>query len=256
MTFSGRTLESASERRMSEDDESETYDPTSPKERHLGRGLFEEEMGPGSAMAHLYRGEIHRMTRWRERLDRTTNWAVTVMAAILTWAFSSPNNPHYVILVGCLMLGVFLNIEARRYRGYDMWRSRVRVLQENVFAYALDPSSAIESHDWRERLSEDYRHPRMKITFEEAVAHRLRRVYIALFTVLLGAWAFKVLVVPPADRPGWPASAAVGSVSGQTVTAVVVLAYLALLFVAFRPRRWQAKGELRDEAAGAWDDPE
>jgi len=25
-------------------------------------------------MAHLYRGEVHRMKFWRKRLDRTTNW--------------------------------------------------------------------------------------------------------------------------------------------------------------------------------------
>lgn len=238
---------------MSEDGDDE-YDPTAPEERHIGRGLFEEEMGPGSAMAHLYRGEIHRMTGWRERLDKTTNWAVTVMAAILTWAFSSPDNPHYIILVGCVMVAVFLSIEARRYRGYDMWRSRVRVLQENVFAYALDPSTAVEERDWRERLGEDYRHPRLKISFEEAVAHRLRRVYLPLFSVLLAAWVFKVAVVHDGTR--WPASASVGLFSGLVVTAVVALGYLGLLVVAFRPRRWRAKGELREEATGAWDDPE
>ena len=60
------------------------FDPTGETERELGSGLFEADMGPSSSMAHLYRGEVHRMTNWRERLDRTTNWAVTVMAAILT----------------------------------------------------------------------------------------------------------------------------------------------------------------------------
>lgn len=57
-------------------------------------------MGPSSALAHLYRGEVHRMKLWRERLDSTTNWAVIVVTAILTWAFSSPDNPHYLLLLG------------------------------------------------------------------------------------------------------------------------------------------------------------
>jgi len=65
-------------------DDSNPFDPTGEIERHLGRGMFEEEMGPGSSMAHLYRSEVHRMKFWRERLDRTTNWAVTILAAILT----------------------------------------------------------------------------------------------------------------------------------------------------------------------------
>lgn len=65
---------------------------------------------------------------------------VTVVAAILTWAFSSPDNPHYVILVGILILSLFLLIEARRYRDYDVYRSRVRLFQQNLLADALDPS--------------------------------------------------------------------------------------------------------------------
>lgn len=156
---------------------SEPFDPTGESERHIGRGMFEEGMGPGSSMAHLYRGEVHRMTFWRERLDRTTNWAVTIMAAILTWTFTS-DNPHYILLVGMVMLTVFLVIEARRYRGYDLWRSRVRLLQANVFANALDPSQEIDDPHWRRELSEDYRTPRIKISFEEALAHRLRRIYL------------------------------------------------------------------------------
>nr|WP_321167630.1 DUF2270 domain-containing protein [Halalkalirubrum salinum] len=47
-------------------------------------------------------------------------------------------------------------IEARRYRDYDVFRSRVRVIQENLFANALNPSQGTESHDWRAELSRDY----------------------------------------------------------------------------------------------------
>jgi uncharacterized membrane protein len=48
----------------------------------IGEGLLDEEMGPSSAMTHLYRGEIHRMKLWRQRLDRTTNWAVLLIAGV------------------------------------------------------------------------------------------------------------------------------------------------------------------------------
>jgi uncharacterized membrane protein len=237
---------------MSKQDE---HDGAAAGEPDVGRGLLDEQMGPSSAMAHLYRGELHRMTRWRERLDRTANWAVTVMAAILTWAFSSPNNPHYVILVGGIMLAIFLSIEARRYRGYDMWRSRVRVLQENLWALGLDPSSGVETPDWRERLSEDYHNPRMRISYEEAIAHRLRRIYLPLFTVLFGAWLFKVVFV--VTDATWPTSASIGMLSGVLVTGLVVLGYVGLLLVTFRPRRWKAKGELRhEEEVQPWEEYE
>ncbi|WP_255195960.1 DUF2270 domain-containing protein [Halorarius litoreus] len=221
---------------------------TDPDQR-IGSELFEGD--PGSPLAHLYRGEIHRMKLWRERLDRTTNWAVTVLAAVMTWAFTSESNPHYVILVGGVMLGVFLWIEARRYRGYDMWRSRVRTLQENVFADALHPESGIEHDQWRQRLAADYRSPDMKITYEEAVAHRLRRVYLPLLGVLFAAWAFRVTAFHGAT---WPQSAAIGVVPGTVVTGIVAFVAAAALFIACRPRRWRAKGELHTDEVRHWDE--
>jgi uncharacterized membrane protein len=221
----------------------------SDPDQHLGGDLFEGD--PGSPLAHLYRGEIHRMKFWRERLDRTTNWAVTIMAAVMTWAFTSEENPHYIILVGGVMLGVFLWIEARRYRGYDMWRSRVRTLQENVFAPALNPNLGIEHGAWRERLADDYRSPTPRITYEEAFAHRLRRVYLPLLGVLVAAWAFRVTAFHDA---AWPASADVGVVPGLVVTAIVAGVFAVALLVAFRSRTWQAKGELRGEDVVPWDE--
>jgi uncharacterized membrane protein len=210
----------------------------------VGVGLLDVDMGPSSALAHLYRGEIHRMKFWRERLDRTTNWAVIVLAAVLTWAFSAPSNPHYVLLGGSAVLALFLVVEARRYRGYDIWRSRVRTLQRNVWAVGLDPDGQQPDGDWRARLATDYREPTVKISTEEALAHRLRRIYLPLLTVLLAAWVVRVTAYGEAS---WPASAAVGRIPGVAVTAAVVLAYGAAVAVACRPRTWHARGELREE---------
>ncbi|NHN59997.1 MULTISPECIES: DUF2270 domain-containing protein [Halorussus] len=215
-----------------------------PADPEVGRGLLDAEMGPSSALAHLYRGEIHRMKLWRERLDRTTNWAVLVMAGVLTWAFSSAGNPHYVLLVGAAAVGLFLVVEARRYRAYDVWRSRVRTLQENVWAYGLDPTKGLVDENWRAALADDYRTPTIKITAEEALAHRLRRVYLPLFSVLLAAWLIRVLAFDPL---AWPASAAIGQISGLAVTAVVAAGYLLAAGVALRPRTWHARDELRTE---------
>ena len=218
-------------------------DSTDAERREIGRGTFEEGMGPSSAMAHLYRGEIHRMTFWRERLDQTTNWAVITMTAVLTWAFSSPNNPHYILLIGAVTLSVFLVIEARRFRGYGIWRSRVRALQENVWAYGLDPSAGVVDPDWRRSLGRDYRTPAPAIGAEEAIAHRLRRVYLLLLGVVLVAWVARITAF--SSEP-WTASAAIGAIPGPVVTGAVGLFYLGALVVGFRPRTWQAEEELRE----------
>lgn len=228
-------------------DSTKDLDPTDAEHREIGRGLLEEEMGPSSSLAHLYRGEIHRMRFWRERLDQTTYWAIVVMSALLTWTFSSPENPHYVLLFGTTALIAFLLIEARRYRGYDIWRGRVRTLQKNVFAYGLDPSAGLEDPNWREELSEDYRRPAMKISVEESIAHRLRRIYLLLFTITLGAWVIRIAAFA---RRSWPESAAIGDIPGLAVTAAVAAFYLVAVIVAIRPRTWTAEDELHSKEIG------
>ncbi|QLG49297.1 DUF2270 domain-containing protein [Natrinema halophilum] len=226
------------------DSSSNEVDATDQEHREVGRGLLDEEMGPSGAMAHLYRGEIHRMRFWRERLDRTTNWAVIILAALLTWAFSSESNPHYVLLAGSTVLCVFMTIEARRYRGYDIWRSRMRTLQKNVFAYGLDPSQGLEDQDWRAKLSKDYREPRLKISRTEAIAHRLRRVYLPLVTIILGAWVLRITAFADVS---WPASAMIGVIPGTVVTATVFLSYIALFAIALNRKTWHAETELMTE---------
>ena len=77
-------------------------------------------------LAHLYRGEMYRSKVWRTRLDATTNWAVATTGIALSVAFSNAeNSPLPLVLVALLDL-VFLAIEARRYRYFDIWRTRVR----------------------------------------------------------------------------------------------------------------------------------
>ncbi|WP_231184825.1 DUF2270 domain-containing protein [Haladaptatus sp. DYF46] len=231
----------------------ETDEPPDTSGTELGAGLFEENMGPSSSLAHLYRGEIHRMKFWRERLDRTSNWAITLMAAILTWAFSSRSNPHYIVLLAIITVSIFLLIEARRYRAYDIWRSRVRMLQQNVFALALDDTEGVVDEDWRRKLSEDYRRPKMKVSLEEALAHRLRRVYAPLFFVLLVAWVFQLTAYTPTAV--WPHAAAIGWLPGSAVTGIVVAFYAGIVVVAYRPRTWHINGEILPSASDVtgWD---
>lgn len=125
----------------SEDD----FDPEEPEEREIGREMVDDSTGLGSVVAHLYRGEVERTVSWRSRLDSTTNRAVTIIAGILAYAFSSGDVAHSILLVAMLIGVVFLLIEARRFRRYDVWRSRVRSMQENLFANAWTPRRASNS---------------------------------------------------------------------------------------------------------------
>jgi uncharacterized membrane protein len=219
------------------------FDPESREDREIAGAAARERGEFLSLMGHAYRGEMGRTTSWRTRIDRTTNWAVVLVATLLTWAFSGEARPHYILLIGTVMVTVFLGIEARRYRVYDIWRSRVRILEENVFANALEPDGA-EQPNWRELLSDDFRNPTMKTPVFEAVSRRLKRVYFPLLTVLVVAWVVRLTVFASADT-GLVATAAVGQVSGAAVLVGVAAYYAGVLALTFWPGRRHAKGELR-----------
>lgn len=207
------------------------FDPEAPEQREIGREMVDQSTGLGSVVAHLYRGEIDRAVNWRNRLDSTTNWAVTIIAAILAYAFSSEDVSHSIILVAMLIGVVFLLIEARRFQRYDVWRSRVRSMQENLFANALDPSQGTEQRDWRRQLSEDYRRPDVKMPIQAALAHRLRRVYLPL---LLGLGVVWLVRLHGEDGP-LVGAARVANTPGWVVVGVVSVLYAGLFVVAFGP---------------------
>ena len=217
-----------------------TFDPEAKREREIGREMVDDSTGLGSVMAHFYRGEMDRVTTWRQRLDETTKWAVTVIAAVLVYGFSGRGTPE-VLLAGVFVTTVFLGIEAHRYQYYDVYRSRVRLLQENLFANALDPSAGIEQRDWRRKLSDDLREPAIKTPYSEAVARRLRRVYLPLLFALLAAWLFRLVAF---DTPAnWIRTASVGIVPGDVVLVAVAVFYAGVVWVTFRPRRRHAMEE-------------
>ena len=193
-------------------------------------------------MTQFYRGERQRATAWRTRLDHTTDWAVILSATLLTWAFSDPARPHYVVLVGIVMVALFLAIEAHRYQVYDIWRSRVRLLEANLFAAALDDGGEPQP-EWRDLLSEDLRRPTVKTPWIEAVHRRLRRVYFPILVVLFLAWAVMLTVF---EKPNGDVvtAAHVGQIPGQAVVGIVTGAYVLLLLLTFWPMERRAKGEL------------
>src|ERR1044072_3291961 len=150
-----------------------------------------------TALTHFYRGERSRADAWRARLDPTTNWAVVTPGGMLSFAFSSAEHSHVMLLLANLLVTVFLGFEARRFRYFDVWRSRVRMLEENFFI----PIIRRHRSDWRERVAPDLDHPKFKITFLHAVALRLRYNYLWIYTVLLIAWLAKVHLHPTPAAP-------------------------------------------------------
>ncbi|HQA69792.1 MAG TPA: DUF2270 domain-containing protein [Aggregatilineales bacterium] len=156
------------------------------------------EIGPrefSNAMVHLYRGEVSRANVWRQRLDSTTNWAVITTGAAFSLAFSSELISHAVIILSNLLVTLFLYIEARRYRYYELWSYRIRLMETDFYAGMLVPPFR-PAPDWAETLAENLLHPRFPISMWEALGRRLRRNYLWIYFILGAAWLFSVTLRP------------------------------------------------------------
>lgn len=218
------------------------FDPESDKRRGVAGFAATDSDVFLQLMAQYYRSEVGRTMKWRNRLDRATNWMVLLTATLLTWTFSSHSRPHYLILIGIIMIFNFLVIEARRYQIYDVWRSRVRLLEENIFANALHPIGT-EQIPWRRLLSEDLRNPRIKMSLFESLVRRLQRIYFSLLTVLLVAWVLRITVFAESGTSIFE-NAAIGNVSGAVVLIIVGTIYGTVLILLVIPQKRQAKGAI------------
>lgn len=148
-----------------------------------------------TAMVHMYRGEVTRSNTWRSRLDTTTNWAVIAAGAAISFALSDPDHHYGIIILDTFLVTLFLLIEARRYRYYELWSYRVRLLETDFFASMLVPPFSPHP-EWAESLAETLLSPQFPISMWEAFGRRFRRNYVWIFLVLALAWALKGLLHP------------------------------------------------------------
>jgi len=221
-----------------------TPDKPSDSVTLLGRKMSSAEFN--TAMVHFYRGEVQRSNTWRNRLDTTTNWAVLTAGATLSFAFSSAENPHFVIPINSILVAFFLFMEARRYRYYEIWASRVRVLETGYFAQMLSPNNTGDQ-EWAEHLAADMRTPHFTISEWEAVGRRLRRNYLWIFALLALSWNLKVYLHPFPARgfDMFLQRAAIGSLPGEFMFMFgIIFNALVLIFAFATVRLREATGEV------------
>jgi uncharacterized membrane protein len=148
------------------------------------------------AIAHLYRGEVYRSTIWRTRLDNTTNWSIVTMGIALSTTFSSREASSLPLILIGMLLAVFLGLEARRYRYFNVWRARARYMETHLYAQILSGKGANGDPAWRVVLAEDYLHPRHHISFFRAAGRRVRRTYIWIIVIQTSAYFGKLAIHP------------------------------------------------------------
>ncbi|MBL8096041.1 MAG: DUF2270 domain-containing protein [Anaerolineales bacterium] len=184
-----------------------------------------------NAMVHLYRGELGEATAWRGRIDTTSHWAIVLSASALSFVFGDPSGERHVLIPIISVFCVFLLLmEARRYRFFDIWRSRARLIEMNFYRPLLDGSRPPQP-DWTGRLAQDLEWPTFHLPWWEAAGRRLRRNYQGIFLIQLGSWLVALMTFP-APTTMWTeivARAGVGPVPGAWMMAATSVFYAGLV---------------------------
>jgi uncharacterized membrane protein len=149
-----------------------------------------------AAIIHLYRGEISRANAWRHRLDQTTNWAIFGTTAVLGFAFGDTTHSHFAVLFANLVLVMFLFLEARRFRFFDVWRARIRLIETNFFGPILERNLESPEIHWGRLISDDLNQPRFHLTMMQSVRLRLMKNYLGMIGVVTVAWMIKLEIHP------------------------------------------------------------
>jgi uncharacterized membrane protein len=222
-----------------------TIHPALPSEPGGRRDFDPAELG---ALAHLYRGEVYRSTIWRTRLDQTTNWAVVTTGLALSLTFAGPYaSPLPLILVGLLVV-VFLLFEARRYRYFNVWRARCRLMERDLYGPLLRGQGVHMDGRWNMLLARDYVSPSFHISQIRSIGRRLRKNYAYILAVQAVAYFGKLAIHPvPADSfATFLSRASVGPIPGGLVVLAGVAFHGAWIVIAL----WTLQIERRHRRAG------
>jgi uncharacterized membrane protein len=196
------------------------------------RSLYDP--GYVNAMSHFYRGELGRSMVWRQRLDVTTNWAITSSTAIITIAFSTREVPHIVFFFNLAIVAVLLWIESRRYRFYDAFRARIRMLEAHFLVPMVMENRELLQGEWKKLVCEDLILPSFKITKLEAIGRRMKRNYIFIFTLILVAWLTKIFLhatAPITDVVSFYHALRIGHIPSWVVAMVFVGTFISVISI-------------------------
>jgi uncharacterized membrane protein len=179
-----------------------------------------------NAIAHLYRGELGRMTAYRLRLDTTTNWALGTTAAMITFAIGHAEIPHSIFGLTVLLDVMFLWLEATRFRTYEGIRRRVRLLEEGFFAPMLGGRT---QEGWERALAESLDDFKLPLTQAHAMSVRLRRTYCWLIVSVYVGWYVKLAAHGPLLE-----QAELGPIPGIVVVPLALVPLVGFFVLTFR----------------------
>jgi uncharacterized membrane protein len=181
-----------------------------------------------NSLIHLYRGELGRMVSYRIRLDTTTNWSIVTNAGITTVALGNATIPHAVFLYAMFLTLFFLQLEARRFRVFEISHQRVRKLEHYFYE---DMLGEVTNPLWKTEILKDLKKPKSPVSWPHAIGWRIRRSYLWLYSGLLITWIIKLDFIEgkPASFTEVVARAGIGRLPGWIIALAVAIFYLTLI---------------------------
>lgn len=142
-------------------------------------------------VAHLYRGEMNRLTIYRQRLDTTTNWAITLESAILV-IYTDRRIEFYFIFFPLIILLFLSFLEARRYRYFFTSAKRVQHLEVEYFSKQIfKKEQSTEMYILIDNLTD----VRLWISLRQAWMIRFYCNYIWLYYISLVIMTYKYMTI-------------------------------------------------------------
>lgn len=142
-------------------------------------------------IAHLYRGEMNRLTVYRQRLDITTNWAITLESAILV-IYIDRRVEFYFIFFPLIILLFLSFLEARRYRYFFTSAKRVQYLEIEYFGKQIFNK---RQPDNIRILIDNIMDIQLLIGLKQAWITRFYRNYIWLYYISLVIMTYKYMTI-------------------------------------------------------------
>ncbi len=171
----------------------------------------------------LYAEETRRSLGWRGEMDWTRNLSVLIVAGMAFVAFGFNGSSHLVLFLGSLSIFALLIFESRMHQFAQASEQRLREIEKNYFAPALDVGVAADP-SWRERLAKSLVSTGPAVGFIEAFAARVSKNYFLIFLALDACW-FSKLYLDPKPAATWAEfqhRADFGFVPGWLILLVVV----------------------------------
>jgi len=152
-------------------------------------------------IATLYSVEMRRLLWWRQVIETSRNLSVFIVAGMAFVAFGFPSSSHLVLYLGSTSVFLLLIFESRTYRYAEASERRVRELEKNILAPALDAVVQAES-GWAAHLAQGLVGNSVQVSFLEALAMRVYKAYFIIFVALDICW-FSKLYLYPQPAAGW-----------------------------------------------------